>query len=305
MISKASATHKKKHKDFATPAATLVAQLHKKKEDQMEVGGDEHVDYLLDAMEYLKNDVRMEELDTYIQLHDPGRLPKGMKNSGTTIDDPGTCACGGQIKLMWDNSNEACVVCGVSSRVPLLHLMANMPLYDSKRQQQTMTKTSVHFYRRDGHMKTLLLVVSGSSNSQIPESVFSVVTSTIQKKDCIDPTIVGNILKKNKLNKYYQQRFRIAEITSNYAYQCHAIPPPYRLKLLSLFKRVSKAYDKFASQCKEPRKNFLSYPFVFAKLNSMLGHPEYSDHVPLLKSKERLAEQHRIWEALNIKIQER
>ena len=302
MTSKAVSTHKKKYSDLVTPSAALIAQIHDKKEKNMETGSEEHVDYLLGAMDFLKNDTNTGQLQSYVQLYDQDILPMCMRNMDTTMDDPGTCECGGQVELLWDNSSEACVLCGTVSHIPLCHIKQCFPVMDSKRQQQTMTSTNIHFYRRDGHMKTLLLTVSGTSKSEIPATVLSKIRGSLKDYDNtkITPTVIGMIMKKNKLSKYYPQRFRLAEQMSGRVYTCHDINPDYRKALLELFRRVSEAYDIFATQCKEIRKNFLSYPFVFLKLNVLLGHPEYSDHVPLLKSRVRLTEQQRIWDALNV-----
>ena len=66
-------------------------------------------------------------------------------------------------------------------------------------------------------------------------------------------------------------------------------------KLRLMFHAIQAPFEKHKPA---NRKNFLSYSFVLYKMVELLGHDEYLPCFPLLKSKEKLYIQDRIWEKI-------
>jgi len=101
---------------------------------------------------------------------------------------------------------------------------------------------------------------------------------------------VRGLLKKLKLNKYYEHVPYITNILSG------STPPkmPVQLEeqLRMMFKDIQKPFD---DNCPIERKNFLSYSYVLYKFCELLSEDSYLKHFPLLKSKEKLHQQDVIW----------
>ena len=54
----------------------------------------------------------------------------------------------------------------------------------------------------------------------------------------------------------------------------------------------------FIKHCPKDRKNFLSYSYVLHKFIQLLGLDEYLVNFPLLKSREKLYQQDKIWKMI-------
>jgi hypothetical protein len=57
----------------------------------------------------------------------------------------------------------------------------------------------------------------------------------------------------------------------------------------------NKIQDPFTNHCPKDRKNFLSYSYTLYKFFELLDKHEYLIYFPLLKSREKLFEQEKIW----------
>jgi hypothetical protein len=73
------------------------------------------------------------------------------------------------------------------------------------------------------------------------------------------------------------------------------LPPDLEEKLRSMFKQIQTPFLKWAPP---NRKNFLSYSFVLHKFIQLLEKDEYLHCFLLLKSREKLWQQDRIWEKI-------
>ena len=101
---------------------------------------------------------------------------------------------------------------------------------------------------------------------------------------------VKDYLKRLRLNKYYEHVPHIINRLSG-------LPPPIlspivEEKLRIMFKEIQAPFRKV---CPPDRKNFLSYYYVLHKFIELLGLDEFKSCFPLLKSREKLHEQDKIW----------
>tara|TARA_B100001105_G_C22362210_1_gene430865 strand:+ start:1085 stop:1465 length:381 start_codon:yes stop_codon:yes gene_type:complete len=101
------------------------------------------------------------------------------------------------------------------------------------------------------------------------------------------------ILKRLNLNKYYEHTHHIIN-------KLNGLPPPVlsrevEEKMRFMFKEIQKP---FSECCPKNRKNFLSYAYVIRKFLELLGHDEYTQYFPLLKSREKLYQQDVIWKGI-------
>lgn len=101
------------------------------------------------------------------------------------------------------------------------------------------------------------------------------------------------ILKKLGLTQYYEHSTHIISKISGR-------PPPVisrdvEEKLRKMFREIQAPFEK---HCPKDRINFLSYSYVLHKFCQLLALDEFIKCFPLLKSREKLRQQDKIWEKI-------
>tara|TARA_Y100000389_G_scaffold205033_1_gene262212 strand:+ start:5119 stop:6306 length:1188 start_codon:yes stop_codon:yes gene_type:complete len=153
-------------------------------------------------------------------------------------------------------------------------------------------------YRRSNHFNEWIAQFQGKETTQIPRNVLIQVINEIKKERIRDlneltTTKVRSILKKLKLNKYYEH---IPHIIN----QLNGQPPPYMSRQTEEVLRImfQKIQGPFLEFCPKKRKNFLSYSYVLHKFVELLGMDHLRSLFPLLKSREKLFLQDCIWKKI-------
>ena len=150
-------------------------------------------------------------------------------------------------------------------------------------------------YKRTNHFKEWITQIQGREGTHIPEDVIGLIITEIKKERLTDKNLITyykikEFLKKLKLNKYYEHIPNIIHrITGN---KQLIISQELQDKLLDMFNKIQ---DPFAKHCPKERKNFLSYSYTLYKFFELLDKKEYLIYFPLLKSREKLFEQEKIW----------
>jgi hypothetical protein len=153
-------------------------------------------------------------------------------------------------------------------------------------------------YQRKNHFKEWLNQLQGKEVTLIPESVINLVLQEIKKEritnmDEITSERIKKYLKKLNLNKYYEHIPNVISKITN--------KPPLTISsqfydvLLNLFDKIQEPFKKY---CPKERKNFLSYSYTLHKFCQLLNKNEYLIYFPLLKSREKLFEQEKIWKGI-------
>lgn len=150
-------------------------------------------------------------------------------------------------------------------------------------------------YKRTNHFKEWITQIQGREGTHIPDDVISLLITEIKKERLTDKNLITyykikEFLKKLKLNKYYEHIPNIIHrITGN---KQLIISQELQDKLLDMFNKIQ---EPFAKHCPKERKNFLSYSYTLYKFFELLDKREYLIYFPLLKSREKLFEQEKIW----------
>jgi len=150
-------------------------------------------------------------------------------------------------------------------------------------------------YKRTSHFKEWITQIQGREGTYIPDNVISMIIIEIKKERLTDKSLITyykikEFLKKLKLNKYYEHIPNIIHrITGN---KQLIISQDLEGKLIEMFNKIQ---EPFANHCPKDRKNFLSYSYTLYKFFELLDKPEYLIYFPLLKSREKLFEQEKIW----------
>lgn len=139
--------------------------------------------------------------------------------------------------------------------------------------------------------------VQGKETTDIPEELYDKILFEIKKQRIgnmteITPSKIKDILKRLKMNKYYEH-------TPHIINRLNGLPMPYlspelEERLKQMFKQTQTPFLKHSAR----RKNFLSYSFVIHKFLQLLGHDELLVYFQLLKSRDKLQEQDRIWKKI-------
>jgi type II secretory pathway component PulJ len=150
-------------------------------------------------------------------------------------------------------------------------------------------------YKRINHFQEWLNQIQGKETTEIPDEVYDKILLEIKKQrlsNMADLTYdkVKDILKKLRMNKYYEHIQHIMN-------RLNGLPMPHlspelEEKLRNMFKQIQTPFLKYAPS---ERKNFLSYSYVLHKFIQLLEKDEYLTCFPLLKNREKLHAQDRIW----------
>ena len=153
-------------------------------------------------------------------------------------------------------------------------------------------------YQRKNHFKEWLNQLQGKEVTVIPDSVIELIFIEIKKEritnlEDITSERIKKYLKKLKLNKYYEHIPNIiSKITNKPSL---VITEEFEEILLNLFDKIQEPFKKY---CPSNRKNFLSYSYTLHKFCQLLDKYEFLIYFPLLKSREKLFEQEKIWKGI-------
>ncbi|EKX49780.1 hypothetical protein GUITHDRAFT_67770 [Guillardia theta CCMP2712] len=157
-------------------------------------------------------------------------------------------------------------------------------------------KDNSHYsYKRINHFREWCNQIQGKESTDIPNDVFEKILNELKKEKITNTKELSyktmrNILKKLKINKYYEHiNYIINRINGVPTPQ---FSPELEEKLCNMFKEIQ---GPFLKHCPPNRKNFLSYSYVLYKLCQILGQDEYLKHFPLLKSRIKIFQMDLIW----------
>jgi hypothetical protein len=231
---------------------------------------------------------------SYTQKFYPDLVRDDNKTTATKTVNPFLCNhCGGEVEEK-ENSVCVCLQCGVievgfSIRDPTANLnwddMQNAP-----GRQYT--------YRRLNHFREYLRQIQGKSRATIPLYIYQELKEEFRKSriplNQVTPDRVKTKLKKIKRSKYYEHRESIATSINN-EYKPIDIDTSHEEKLCLMFVQLEEPFERIKHLVKSDRKNFLSYPFVYFKLNELSGWDGYNKNCSLLKSVSLINRQDRWW----------
>ena len=191
------------------------------------------------------------------------------------------------------NSAEALCECSQCGHVEFIILDSDKPSY-----KEPPREVSYFAYKRINHFNEWLAQFQAKESTEIPNDVFDSIWVEIKKERftnmaLLTQTKVRDILKKLRLNKYYEHVPHIIN-------RLNGLPAPImnretEEKLRNMFKEIQ---IPFLKHCPKERKNFLSYSYVLHKFVQLLGYDQYLVNFPLLKSREKLHQQDIIWKEI-------
>ena len=183
-----------------------------------------------------------------------------------------------------------CTVCGDSE--PIL-LESDKPSYkDSNMESKACA------YKRANHLSEILNQFQAKESTEIDPEIYLQIKEELRIQRIHDYSKLEHknmkkILKKLKLNKYYEHTHHIINTLNG-------VPPPTMKReqeenIKKMFKEIQKPFTIFRPK---KRKNFLNYNYIIHKICELYSYDEFLSHFPLLKSRTNLEEQDSVWKKI-------
>jgi len=186
--------------------------------------------------------------------------------------------------------SEGIYVCKICGEVENIIIDSEKPNY-----KDPTPEKSGYPYKRINHFNEWLSQFQAKESTCIPELVYNSILNELKKIRFTDLSKlnikkVKSILKKLRLQQYYEHiPHIISKITGNN-------PPEISREteevLRHMFRDIQIPFEK---HCPKTRTNFLSYSYVLHKFCQLLELDDFIKCFPLLKSREKLRQQEKIW----------
>ncbi len=227
-------------------------------------------------------------LEQYLLRVDPAHA----RGTNEISDDPyGECpTCE---KEMIFSANEALFTCTQCGFQEFVLIDSDKPSY-----KDPPREVSYYAYKRINHFNEWLAQFQAKESTEIPQEVYEAICQELKKERIMDYRTlsrqkVREILKKLKYNKYYEHVPHI--INRLNGQNAPVMSREIEEKLRCMFKEIQPSFQK---HCPKERSNFLSYSYVLYKLCELMELDEYLPSFPLLKNRDKLYVQDKIWQLI-------
>jgi len=218
--------------------------------------------------------------------------PEHARSTITTFEDPyGICEkCEQEMTF---SINEALFFCGSCGYQEFVLIDSDKPSYKDPPREVTY-----YAYKRINHFNEWLAQFQAKESTEIPENIFQAIIEELTKEritnlENIKPSKVREILKKLKCTNFYEHvPYILNRINGKNA---PVMSREVEEKLRFMFKEIQSSFVK---HCPKNRNNFLSYSYVLYKFCELLELDEYLQCFPLLKNRDKLYVQDKIWQLI-------
>ena len=198
--------------------------------------------------------------------------------------------CDETMELKSDIAELLCSKCGYTDTI--------MIISEKNSFNDPPREVSYFTYKRINHFNEWLAQFQAKETTELPENIYKDVYNELKKNinyniTKLTYTKVREVLKKLKYNKYYENIPLIINVISGESAPKLTIETEEILR--SLFKEIQLP---FMNNCPPNRRNFLSYSYVLHKFCELLELDYLLEFFPLLKSREKLQQQDKIWEKI-------
>jgi predicted nucleic acid-binding Zn-ribbon protein len=226
-------------------------------------------------------------LDKYLQRINPEYVRK----TNELDDMSGECVeCGSDMMF---SQNEAMLYCTECGMTEFILIDSDRPSY-----KDPPRESSYYAYKRINHFNELLAQFQAKGSTDIPPDVLEQITTELKKQRITDFKNIKyrqmrEILRKLKLNRQYDHiPYIISRLNGSIA---PVMDRETEEKLRHMFKEIQPSFQK---HCPKNRRNFLSYSYVLYKFCELLELDEFLASFPLLKNRDKLYQQSKVWESI-------
>ena len=183
-----------------------------------------------------------------------------------------------------------CTQCGDSELI----LLEN----DKNYYKDSTNELKICSYKRVNHLSEILNQFQAKETTDFDPDIYDKIKTELNIQRIynyknLDFIIIKKILKKLKLNKFYEHTHHIINILNG-------LPPPTITReqeeyIKKIFKDIQKPFSIYRPK---KRKNFLNYNYIIHKICELLEYDNFLPNFPLLKSRINLEEQDIVWEKI-------
>ena len=215
--------------------------------------------------------------------------PEYVKKTNEIDDMSGECTeCGCDMMFSQTDAMLYCPDCGMTE---FMLIDSDRPSY-----KDPPRESSYYAYKRINHFNELLAQFQAKGSTEIPQDTFDLIVAELKKQRITDfknlkYRQMREVLRKLKLNRQYDHiPFIISRLNGSIA---PVMSRETEEKLRHMFKEIQPSFQK---HCPKNRRNFLSYSYVLYKFCELLGLDEFLASFPLLKNRDKLYQQSKVWQ---------
>jgi len=234
---------------------------------------------------------RDKALEKYLSIVEPSAIKSGIMPGSGIETDYGCCpVCDNEMHFSQNEAMLGCAECGYQD---FILIDSEKPSY-----KDPPREISYFAYKKINHLNEWLAQFQAKETTEIPTEIFEQIQMELRKERIIDtlklkPSKLREILKKLKLSKYYEH---VAHIMNRLnGVQAPVLSREVEDKLRFMFREIQPSFIK---HCPKGRSNFLSYSYVLYKFCQLLELDDFLPCFPLLKSREKLYMQDKIWQCI-------
>jgi len=196
--------------------------------------------------------------------------------------------------------NEGKYYCPLCCGIDRLIVDSDRPSY-----KEPPPEVSYFAYKRINHFNQWLNQFQAKETSDIPIDVYDMIILELKKEKNMNlkklkKKKMKEIMKKLGLTRYYEN-------ISHIIYKINGIHPPQipaelEETLRNMFRNIQGPFMRSCAKIQKKRKNFLSYSYVLYKFLELLGFDNLKLQFPLLKCREKLHKQDKIWQGICMEL---
>ena len=231
------------------------------------------------------NDKYTSKIDPYMNVIDDIYINDNLININDKCQQ-----CQTKLKIIKLESFLICPNCGIINDIIINN--------DKISFKDTNRETTYFAYKRINHFNEWLAQFQAKETTEIPKDIYDNIFIELKKLKITDYStisykLIRSILKKINYNKYYEHIPHIINIINGH--KAPLLDRRQEEQLRMMFKEIQTPFIK---NCPEDRKNFLSYSYVLHKFCELIELDHLLTYFPLLKSREKLQQQDKIWEKI-------
>ena len=232
---------------------------------------------------------RDKALELYLQALDPEGTTTDVAIANSVSEDFGSCPiC--DTEMYFNDTFLDCPQCGHRDCI----------LVDSEKPsyKDPPREMSYYAYKKINHLNEWLAQFQAKETTDISPATLDAIKTELRKERITDmskvkPSKLKEVIKKLKLHRCYDHVAHILNRLNGVS--APVLSREVEEKLRFMFKEIQFSFVK---HCPKKRSNFLSYSFVLYKFCELLELDEYLPCFPLLKSREKLYMQDKIWQKI-------
>jgi len=232
---------------------------------------------------------RDKALESYLTALNPTAIQHENSIASSITENFGNCAiC--ESEMLFNETFLDCPQCGYRDYV----------LVDSEKPsyKDPPREMSYYAYKKINHLNEWLAQFQAKETTEISPAILDQIRQELRKERITDmsklkPSKLKDVIKKLKLNRCYDHVAHILNRLNGIS--APVLSREIEEKLRYMFKEIQFSFVK---HCPKKRSNFLSYSFVLYKFCELLELDDYLPCFPLLKSREKLYMQDKIWQKI-------